>query len=138
MSVYLDANVLVALFVTDALTPKASEAVAKIIEPVLVSDFGALEFASTVARKVREGSVAAKGARLVLANFDAWTSAAQRIQTDSADVAAADAMVRRFDVNLHGSDALHVALTLREAAKLLTLDDKMRANAKKLGVQVVT
>jgi predicted nucleic acid-binding protein len=61
----------------------------------------------------------------------------ERVQTEGPDVAAADSIVRRFDVNLHGSDALHVALALRTGAALLTLDGKMKASARKLGVSVI-
>ncbi len=137
MSVYLDANVLVALLIPDSLTPTATAAVAKLTDPLLVSDVAALEFASTAARKVREGAISARDARIVLANFDTWIGFAERVQADSADVAAADAMVRRLDVNLHGMDALHVALARRVGAALLTLDAKMKANAKKIGLAVI-
>jgi predicted nucleic acid-binding protein len=137
VSVYLDANVLVALLIPDSLTPTATAAVAKLTDPLLVSDVAALEFASTAARKVREGAISARDARIVLANFDTWIGFAERVQADSADVAAADAMVRRLDVNLHGMDALHVALARRVGAALLTLDAKMKANAKKIGLAVI-
>jgi uncharacterized protein len=137
VSVYLDANILVALLIPDPLTPKATAAVAKLADPLVVSDLAGLEVASTVARKVRDGAISAKDGRVALANFDAWIAAAERIELDGVDVSAADAIVRRFDINLHGSDALHVAIALRIGASLLTLDGKMKTNAKKLGVQVV-
>ncbi|HRO04467.1 MAG TPA: type II toxin-antitoxin system VapC family toxin, partial [Terricaulis sp.] len=136
MSVYLDANVLAALFLPDALTPKATAAVARLSAPLLVSDMAALEFVSTVARKVRGGVLSAKDGRIVVANFDAWTDIAARLTLEASDVAAADVIIRRFDINLHGADALHVAMAARAGAALLTLDAKMRSNAKKLGVAV--
>jgi predicted nucleic acid-binding protein len=137
VSTYLDANILVALLIPDPLTPRATAAVARLADPLMVSDLAALEVASTVARKVRDGALSAKDGRLALANLDTWTGAADRIELDGSDVSAADAIVRRFDINLHGSDALHVAMALRVGASLLTLDGKMKTNAKKLGVQVV-
>jgi uncharacterized protein len=137
VSVYLDANILVALLIPDPLTPKATAAVAKLADSLVVSDLAALEVASTVARKVRDGALSAKGGRAALANFDTWTGAAERLGLDASDISTADAIVRRFDINLHGSDALHVAMALRIGASLLTLDGKMRTNAKKLGLQVI-
>jgi predicted nucleic acid-binding protein len=137
VAVYLDANVLVALFIPDPLTATATAALAKLREPLVVSDLAALEFASTVARKVREGALSAKDGRIVLANFDAWIAVAERVQLESSDVAGADAIVRRFDINLHGSDALHVAVADRMSASLLTLDGKMKANTKKFGLPVI-
>lgn len=137
MSVYLDANILIALFISDSLTPNATAAVAKLVEPMVVSDAAALEFASTVARKVRAGVISARDGREALANFDVWIDATERVQAAASDITAADAIVRRFDINLHGMDALHVALAIRIGARLLTLDAKMRANARKAGVSVV-
>lgn len=136
MRAYLDASVLVALFLPDPQTVKATAAVAKLSDAAVVSDIAALEFASTVARKVRAGELAAKDGKIILSNFDIWTDASARLSTESADVVAADAIVRQFDVNLHGADAIHVAMTMRIGATLLTLDAKMKANAKKLGVPV--
>lgn len=137
MGVYLDANVLVALLIPDALTSKATAAVAKLTDPLVVSDLAALEFASTIARKVREGDMSRKDARIALVNFDSWIAASERVQLEGGDVASADAIVRRLDINLHGADALHVAVAKRVGAALLTLDSKMRANAQKAGLSVV-
>ena len=137
MSTYLDASVLVALFLPDPQTAKAVAAVGKLSDAVLVSDMAALEFASTVARKVRGGELAAKDGAIVLSTFDSWIGVAMRLSTEGADIVAADGIVRQFDVNLHGADAVHVAMAQRVGASLLTLDGKMKANARKLGVAVV-
>ncbi len=86
---------------------------------------------------MRDGVVSSKDGRTALADFDAWIAAAEPTQLDGADVPVADAIIRRFDINLHGSDALHVAIALRIGASLLTFDTKMKANAKKLGVRFI-
>lgn len=137
MSVYVDASVLVALFVADSLTETANEAIERTGEPLVLSNLTSLEVASVIARKVRNRDVSAKDGRIALANFDGWAILTQHILSEPADVAAADAIVRRFDVNLHGADAIHVAIAMRAGASLLTLDDKMRRSARKLGLSVI-
>lgn len=137
MSVYLDANVLVALFVQDPSSARVAAAMAQLDDVIAVSDLAALEFASVVARNMRGKLLSPRDAGEALDDFDLWVTGAQRVETNAADVAAADAMVRRLDVNLHGADAIHVALALRVGAVLFTLDAKMKNNAKKLSVPVV-
>lgn len=137
MSVYLDANVLVALLIPDSLTSKATAAIGKLTDDLIVSDIAALEVASTIAKKVRERAVSRKDGQVALASFDTWIEASERVQLEGLDVATADAMIRRPNVNLHGMDALHIALASRIGAVLLTLDGKMRASAKKVGLAVI-
>ena len=137
MSLYIDANVLVALFTGDALSERAASLVAAQSDPFIVSDVAALEFASAVARMVRAKVLSMKAARETFADFDAWIVGAELAKLAPTDVDAASAIVRRLDINLHGADAIHVAIALRMGAGLITLDNKMRANARKLGLAVV-
>ncbi|MES1200587.1 MAG: type II toxin-antitoxin system VapC family toxin [Pseudomonadota bacterium] len=137
MTVYLDANVIIALLIEDGLSARAAAAVGALSEPILVSDLAALEYASAVARRARSGAISAKAAREAFSDFDFWALQANRVESGAGDITAADAIVRRLDINLHGADALHVAIASRLGARLLTLDAKMKANAKKVGVAVV-
>lgn len=137
MSVYLDANVIIALFVPDALSGRATALVTALSTPIVISDMAALEFASTVAKMGRTRELSQKTIRDAFLNFDGWAVNQQRIEIRPADIAQADAYVRRLDINLHGADAIHVAIAARTRATLLTLDSKMRANARKVGVAVV-
>jgi predicted nucleic acid-binding protein len=137
VSVYLDANVLVALFVPDTLSAKATAAVAALSDPIAVSDIAALEVASSIARLVRSRELTEREARAALSDFDAWAAPHARLEIEATDVAVATGFVRRFDINLHGADALHAAMAMRAGAVLLTFDAKMKANAKKVGVGVV-
>lgn len=138
MSVYLDASVLVALFTDDALSDRAHEAMAELSEQVIVSDYGALEFSSALARIGREGLLTPAKVRSTLADFDLWTArSAQSAVTAGEDVVAATAMVRRFDLSLRGPDALNLAIAERLGGALLTFDAKMKRAAGKLGLKTV-
>lgn len=137
MSVYLDANVLIALFVPDTLSAKATAAVSALSDPIALSDIAALEVGSSIARLARSRELTEREANTALSDFDAWAAAHGRLEIQATDVAVATGFVRRFDVNLHGADALHVAMAMRAGAALLTFDAKMKANAKKLGLAVV-
>jgi uncharacterized protein len=134
---YLDASVLVALFTNDALTARADAYLRTHTPVVLVSDFAAAEFASAVSRRVRMAELTSVEAQTVFTNFDAWTArAAQRIETSTADVKAAEAFLRRLDLTLRTPDALNIAIAERAAAILVTFDEKMAACARALGVAV--
>ena len=138
MSVYLDASVIVALLMVDALTARA-DAFFRANTPVLiVGDFAAIEFASAVARRVRTGNITADEARRGFSAFDAWVARATvREETSSADLRAAEAFLRRLDLSLRTADALNIASAQRMRASLVTFDSKMAATAGVLGIPVV-
>jgi predicted nucleic acid-binding protein len=137
--VYLDASVLVALLTDDPLTSRA-DAFMRTEKPVLVvSDFAAAEFASAIARRVRTGEITSDEARVGFSAFDAWTArATRREQTQAADVSAAEAFLRRLDLNLRTADALNIAIAQRVGAALLTFDEKMATSARLLGTPMET
>ncbi len=77
------------------------------------------------------------GAQAIFSNFDTWAArTAQRVEILTADVKAAEAFVRRRDLTLRATDALHIAMAQRTGATLLTFDEKMAACAKTLGTPV--
>ena len=61
----------------------------------------------------------------------------RRVQTKAADVRAAEAFLRRLDLNRRAPDALNIAIAQRAGAALATFDGKMAAAARKLGTAVV-
>jgi predicted nucleic acid-binding protein len=72
-----------------------------------------------------------------LADFDAWRAAA----SSAADMHAADARlayvyVRRFDLALRAPDALHLAIARRLDSTLVTLDRRVAAAGRELGIAV--
>src|ERR1700712_1661652 len=114
LSVYFDASILVAFFTDDGFSSRADEAFrGHAIIPV-VSDFGAAEFASAIARLLRVNLLSSDEARQVFSDFDAWVArAASRIESLPSDVRAAEAILRRLDMTLRTPDAIHIAIAQR-------------------------
>ena len=136
MSVYLDANVLVALFTEDALTQRAKTYLQAHSPALIVSDFAAAEFASAISRRVRTGETAIADARRAFSAFDAWTEReTERVRITTTDIASATALLRRLDLKLRTGDALNIAIAMRVRADLLTFDDQMADDARTLGRQ---
>jgi predicted nucleic acid-binding protein len=136
MSVYLDASVIVALFVMDAQTERADRFLAAQRPTLVISDFAEAEFISAIGGHVRIGRLDLDRAQSALTAFDAWASRATRVETRAADVAAASAMLRRLDLVLRTPDALNLAIAHRVGAALATFDHRMAACAETLGVPV--
>ncbi|MEI9886517.1 MAG: type II toxin-antitoxin system VapC family toxin [Rhizomicrobium sp.] len=134
MSVYLDASVLVALLTDDSFSTRADAYFRGRGEILLVSDFAAAEFASVVARSVRTKQIDETGARSLFADFDVFRAAAERVETVSADVRSAEAILRRLDLPLRTPDALHISISRRLGAVLATFDAQMAASARVLGL----
>lgn len=135
MSVYLDANVIVPLFVKDAVSPRALAFMAGQPTDVIISDVASAEFASVLGVRCRTKALTVPQAKAALANFDAWVGAhAVVAETSSADIRSAESMLRRFDLTLRTPDAVHIALAKRMNAELATLDERMAAGARALGV----
>jgi predicted nucleic acid-binding protein len=134
--VYFDASIIVSLFLDDAFAARA-EAFLRIELPVpLVSDFAAAEFASALGVRVRMDTISADAARRAFADFDSWRVSTWRIETTTADVALAEAWLRRLDLGLRTPDALNIALARRAGGILATFDLRMAEAAKRLDMQV--
>ena len=139
MSLYLDASVVVALFVIDPSSARAEAFLLAHPEVFVTSDFGVAEFSSAVARRVRTRNLTPDEGRLAFFNFDSWVArSADRQETTTADIDAADRILRRLDVNLRTPDALHIAVAQRLDATLVTFDQRMAASARVLGMAVAT
>jgi uncharacterized protein len=123
VSFYLDASVLVATLVQEASTSAVLRFLSQASEPLLVSDFAAAEVASRLSRLIRMHKMTAEAARNALDRFDIWRqSDSRRTEIDNSDIVEANGLVRRFELKLRTSDALHLAVSLRISAKLVTLD----------------
>jgi len=139
VSLYLDASILVALFVIDPSSARAEAFASANPDVFAISDFGAAEFASAVARRVRTRDLTPNEARLAFSNFDSWADrSADRQETTTPDIAAADRILRRLDVNLRTPDALHIVIAQRINATLVTFDRQMAAGARALGMAIAT
>jgi predicted nucleic acid-binding protein len=138
LSAYLDASVLVALFVDDVFTERADAFLRRSPAKIVVSDFAAAEFASSVSRKVRMGRLSEADAREAFATFDMWAArAAERIGVVASDVGAATHFLRRLDLTLRTADAINIAMAERLGAELASFDQKMVECAAAVGVPAV-
>ena len=137
MSLYLDANVLVALFTEDPHNARAEEIV--VSDPLLyVSDFGAAELASAISRRVRMKDLTKIDAGGAFDKFDDWLdNDANLVEVASADVRRADVTLRRLDLNLRTPDAIHLAVAKRLGATLVTFDEKLERAARLLATRVI-
>jgi predicted nucleic acid-binding protein len=138
VSVYLDASVLVPLFVIDPLNERADKALQNLSDSLVVSDFSAAEFSSVMARRVRTRELRGEEAQVALLNFDTWCARyASLVDLESADVKETINLLRRFDLSLRTPDAFHIAIAKRAHCKLLTFDRNMGKAARELGIELI-
>ena len=103
-----------------------------------VGDFAAAEVASALSRLVRMERLTATEAAERLADFDEWRASATEVaEIDTHDCRLANTYVRRFDLKLRAPDALHAAICRRLELQLATLDRRLAAAARALGISVV-
>ncbi len=139
LSIYVDANVMVAWFVLDPLNERADAALRRLKDELTISDFTAAEFSSVIARRVRTGDLDADEARTAFANFDNWCARyARRVELVFQDVACACDLVRRLDLVLRTPDAIHIAMVRRTGCQLLTFDKAMARAACALGLETAS
>ena len=137
MSVYLDVNVIVPLFILDLLNDRAERILRRLDDDLIVSDFSAAEFSSVIALRVRTRDLRAEEARTAFSNFDRWCALyTRRVEISTIDVSAASSLMRRLDLSLRTPDALHIAIVNRTSCKLLTFDRAMSRAARTLGVEL--
>lgn len=136
MNLYLDASVLVPLFVHEAGTPRARAGLQGAL--LWVSEFAAAEFSAAISRRTRTGEIPVNDAPSIFAAFDAWTArAANRVDMAPADSVATISLVRRLDLALRAPDAINIIIAQRCGATLFTFDRKMAAAARSLGLDVI-
>jgi uncharacterized protein len=137
LSVYLDASVLLPIIIEEPGSEAVERFLTRVDDGLVISEFAAAEVASGVSRLVRTHLIARDVATRRLSIFDAWRAdESQSIDIEGADVRAAGAIVRRFELTLRAPDALHLAVCRRLDARLATLDVRLTEAANKLGVMV--
>lgn len=137
MSIYLDASVLVPLLTKDALNGRARALLYGSDRALILSDFTQAEFSSSVSRRVRTRDLSVQEARLAFDKVEVWSAGSHQIETISADIRAAEVLIRRLDLPLRTPDALNIALAQRAGAALATFDRQMADSARRLGLEVV-
>ena len=137
MRLYLDASLLVPLVVADAHTARAFGLLQAEPGPHFVSEFGVLEVASALNRKVRTGELSPIECASAKANLQTWRAgSAERAELTDIDITAATGLLDDLALNLRGPDALHLALVRRLGTPLATFDIAMAEAAQRLGISV--
>ena len=137
MITYVDASVLLPTLIAEPITEAVYDFLGADGLELLISDFAAAEVASALWRLVRMAELTGADASERLADFEVWRAA----MSAPVDIAASDARlaytyVRRFDLGLRAPDALHLAIARRIDATLVTLDRRLVAAARDLGIAV--
>lgn len=137
MIAYADASLLVPLFVMDAFNDRAQAFLSDGQTTLLISDFAAAELASVVGRRVRVNELTQDDARAAFAALDEWVAShGPRLPLASADVVIAEVYLRRLELGLRATDALHLAVAQRHQAALATFDGRMADAARALGLEI--
>ena len=138
MTFYLDANVLVSLFIADAHSSAVADWLGELKAELTVSDFGRLEFAAVVSRQTREGLLNEDTAREIFADCDLWCSETVRLERIRPhDFDAANSIVRDFATKLAAPDAIHLAFAANREMTLVTFDRRLAQAAQGRGTAVV-
>ena len=132
---YFDASAVAAVILNE----RSSEGVVALIEDpdrdVVISEFCVAEVSSAISRLLRMRMQSLNRAELLLAALDRWVDvAADRTEVDAGDFSRATELVRAFNLKLRAPDALHLAITERLDARLITLDQTLAAAARAIGV----
>lgn len=137
LNCYLDTSVLISLFVDDAHSQRAREIL--LARPqLLISDFGAAEFASAIAGLCRTGALPDFTRLNFYHDFDDWCArATRRILLTGDDIKMAESWLRKKGLGIRTPDAMHLAIIQRNRAILATFDKKMALAADKLGLECV-
>ena len=139
MTFYLDANVLVSLFIADTHSRAVADWLRELKAELTVSDFGRLEFAAVVSRQTREGVMNQDIAREILADCDLWCSETVRLdRIRPHDFDAAHSIIRDFVTKLAAPDAIHLAFAANREMALVTFDARLADAARMKNVTVVT
>jgi uncharacterized protein len=138
VSWYLDASVLLPTLVVEQTSAAVDEFLLARANDLIVSDLAAAEVASALSRLVRMDRLTTTEAAYRLANFDDWRAGATELADMGAhDCRLANSYVRRFELTLRAPDALHAAICRRLDLRLVTLDRRLAAAARELGIDAV-
>ena len=136
MSSYLDASVLLPTLIAEPATEAVYDFLGAEGRELLISDFAAAEVASALSRLVRMALLTDADASARLADFDAWRAAMSQPVDIRVRRSACLHLCPALRSRLRAPDALHLAIARRLDATLVTLDRRLAAAARDLGIAV--
>ncbi|MGH6958402.1 MAG: type II toxin-antitoxin system VapC family toxin [Caulobacteraceae bacterium] len=138
MSIYIDASVLVSMWVSDSHSRRVDRWIETVDSSLVVSDWGAAEFSSALGARHRSGALSEPDREAAERSFDAWFGSGVT-QTDilAEDFRSARRLIRMEIAPLKAPDALHLAVARRLGAVFATLDRPLSRAADRLGVSTI-
>ena len=137
MSFYLDASAIVPVLTAQSMTAAAERFMRRAAGPLWVSELGESEVAAAASRLVRMRELTGLQSSAMLDDFDDWFAAeASPVPLESSDFRTAITLVRRFELMLRTPDALHLAISMRLSAELVTFDRRLALTAQTIGLAV--
>jgi len=133
---YFDTSIIVAHYCPEKLSDKAEKALRAARFPI-ISSLVEVEFASAVARKVREGGLERMDASRIMAEFRSHCSQNSFVIETPAPIhySLAANWISSFATPLRTLDAIHLAIASECGAEMITADRQMAASAKLLKVR---
>ena len=133
---YIDTSVLVAYYCPEAISSKAEKIIINDDMPV-ISPLTEVEFASALARKVREGQLSIKSSNRILNEFKShiYQLLYKKIIIDTECYNLAFSWLSSHDIPLATLDSLHLAAASLNNLKIVTSDKQLSRAALKLGVE---
>lgn len=135
--IYLDTSFLTPLFREEATSAKIADFLSRqAVGTLAVSKWASVEFASLISRDVRMGTLTASQGKHLIAEFYSVVTTSLIVLIPSAnDFDLAQEYVAHFANQLHGPDALHLAVAHNNGvAFTATLDEGMLSAAKRLKI----
>jgi predicted nucleic acid-binding protein len=137
-AVLLATSVLVSIIVEDGLSARADTLLSGLTGAMIVSNFAEAEFASALARRVRQSELMPAKAQQAFSVLDNWLDErCRREPLVSADIATTAVILRRLEFPLRTPDALHLCMAKRLGAALATFDAQLARIAAELDVAVL-
>ena len=135
---YLDASVIVAIFIRESTSAAILELLDDATASPQISDLAASEVSSAISRLVRTKQLTREVANAVLSDFDEWAQAiGQPTEIYPSDVREANVLVRQFELKLRAPDASHLAICRRLGARMVTLDNNLARAAEAIDVACI-
>ena len=132
---YLDASVIVPLFVTEAKSAVVRRWLQGQTETLAIGRLAIGEFGSAVSRRRRMSELTDEQGKATLALFDDWLSVATTIvDHQPADLIEAASLVRHPRPKLLTPDAIHLATCRRLGHRFITDDRGIVTVAQSLGI----
>lgn len=132
---YIDTSVLVAYYCPEPISTKAEKMIIQADTPA-ISPLTEVEFASALARKVREGHLSVESSNKILNEykFHLRQSLYKKVIIDTDCYSLAFSWLSGNDVPLSTLDSLHLAAASLNNLEIITADKQLSRAARKLGL----